>query len=110
MIGRALDSNNDLIIEKGNLKLVEDGAETVQHVRTRLQFYLGEWFLDITAGTPYLQQVFTKPVNLANIESILKTRILNTPTVSKLIEFSLDYEGGSVRGLDIHFLQKQFLG
>lgn len=44
MIGRALDSNNDLIIEGGQLKLVSDGAEAIQHVRTRLQFYLEEWF------------------------------------------------------------------
>lgn len=104
MIGRALDSNNDLVVaHKGNLKLVEDGAETVQHVRTRLQFYLEEWFLDLDAGTPYFQQIFTKPANLANIESIFKSRILNTPEVLTLTEFSMDYEGGSVRRLNVSF-------
>lgn len=103
MIGRALDSNNDLIIERGQFKTVEDGAETVQHVRTRLQFYFEEWFLDLKAGTPYFQQIFTKPANLANIESIFKSRILNTPGVLMLTEFSMDYEGGSTRRLSISF-------
>ena len=103
MIGRALDSNNDLIIESGNIKLVEDGSETVQHVRTRLLFYFNEWFLDIKAGTPYFEQVFTKPVNLANIESILKSRVLNTPGVKSLTEFSLSYEGNSIRRLSVSF-------
>ena len=103
MIGRALDKNNDLVISGSNLQLVEGGAEVVQHVRTRLQFYLGEWFLDILSGTPYLQQIFTKPVNLANIESILKAKILNTPEVLKLNEFALDYEGGSTRELNVSF-------
>ena len=103
MIGRALDSNNDLIIESGKLKLVEEGAETIQHVRTRLQFYMEEWFLDLQAGTPYFQQIFTKPVNLANIESIFKARILGTPEVERLIEFSMDYEGASSRKLTISF-------
>lgn len=103
MIGRALDSNNDLIIEKGQLKTVEAAAETVQHVRSRLLFYLGEWFLDLQAGTPYFQEIFTKPANLANIESILKGRILNTPGVERLIEFSMDYEGSSTRRLSVSF-------
>lgn len=104
MIGRALDSNNDLVIApKGNLQLVSEGAEVVQHVRTRLQFYLEEWFLDLNAGTPYFQQIFTKPANLANIESIFKSRILNTPEVLTLTEFSMDYEGGSVRRLTVSF-------
>ena len=110
MIGRALDSNNDLIIEKGQLKLVEDGAETVQHVRTRLLFYTEEWFLDLLSGTPYFQQIFTKPVNLANIESILKTRILNTPEVEKLIDFTLNYEGNSERKLTVSFSAETSFG
>lgn len=111
MIGRALDSNNDLIVApKGNLKLVSDGAEVVQHVRTRLQFYLEEWFLDLSAGTPYFQQIFTKPANLANIESIFKSRILNTPEVETLTEFSMDYEGGSVRKLTVSFSAETVYG
>lgn len=103
MIGRALDSNNDIIVKNGSLQLVEQGAETVQHVRTRLLFYLEEWFLDVTAGTPYFQEIFTKPANLANIESIFKSRILNTPGVDSLTEFSMDYEGGSSRKLTVTF-------
>ena len=55
MIGRALDSNNDLVVQPGKLKTVEEGAEVVQHVRSRLLFYLGEWFLDIHAGVPYFK-------------------------------------------------------
>ena len=110
MIGRALDSNNDLIVESGQLKLVTDGAEVVQHVRSRLQFYLEEWFLDLQAGTPYFQQIFTKPANLANIESIFKSRILNTPEVETLTEFSMDYEGGSVRKLTVSFSAETVYG
>lgn len=110
MIGRALDSNNDLIIENGSFKLVEDAAETIQHVRSRLLFYLEEWFLDTKAGTPYFQEVFTKPANLANIESILKTRILKTPGVERLIEFSMNYEGESVRKLTVDFSAETIYG
>lgn len=103
MIGRALNSNNDLIIQAGNFKTVEDGPEVIQHTRTRLQFYLEEWFLDLNSGTPYFQEIFTKPINLANIESIFKSRILNTNGVLLLTEFSMEYEGQSKRKLTVSF-------
>ncbi len=110
MISRALDSNNDLIVESGQLKLVTDGAEVVQHVRSRLLFYMEEWFLDINAGVPYLQEIFTKPANIANIESIFKTTILNTPEVSKLLQFSMNYDGESERLLTVFFSAETIFG
>ena len=110
MIGRALDSNNDLIIQAGRLATVADGEEVVQHVRSRLLFYLGEWFLDIDAGVPYFQEIFTKPANLANIESIFKSKILRTPGVQRLTEFSMTYEGGSTRELTVAFSAETIYG
>ena len=110
MIGRALDSNNDLLVRGGSLLTVADGAEIVQHVRSRLLFYLGEWFLDIDAGVPYFQEIFTKPANLANIESIFKSKILRTPGVKRLTDFSMIYEGGSSRTLSVSFSAETTFG
>lgn len=110
MISRALDRNNDLIISGGRIAVVTDGAEVVQHVRTRLQFYMEEWFLDLSAGVPYFQSVFVKPVNLANIESIFKTKILQTPGVRKLLEFNMTYDGGSSRKLTVSFSAETTFG
>ena len=110
MIGRALDSNNDLIVRGGSLLTVADGAEVVQHVRSRLLFYLAEWFLDIDAGVPYFQEIFTKPANLANIESIFKSKILRTPGVKRLTDFSMTYEGGSSRTLSVSFSAETTFG
>jgi len=110
MIGRALDKNNDLIVESGSLKIVSDGAEVVQHVRSRLLLYMGEWFLDLQAGTPYFQQIFVKPVNLSNVESIFKRRILDTPGIEKLLEFTMVYEGASIRKLTISFSAETIYG
>lgn len=110
MIDKALDSNNDLIIDNGQFKTVSDGAQVVQSVKVRLQFYLEEWFLDIQAGTPYFQEILKKPANLANIESIFKTRILNTPDVLSLIEFTMDYDGGSIRKLTVTFSAQTTFG
>jgi len=92
MIGRALNSGNDLVLLNGQIAVVEDGLQTVQHVRTRLLFYLGEWFLDTLAGTPWFEEVFVRPVNLATVESVIKTRILETPGITGLTDFLMDYD------------------
>ena len=109
-IGRALDSNNDLIFEEGSIKIVSGAAQVVQQVRSRLLFYLGEWSLDLTAGTPYFQSIFIKPVNLSNIELIIKNRILNTEGIDRLVEFSMNYEGESSRLLTIFFSAETTFG
>lgn len=103
MISLAVDQNNDLIYENGGFATVDEGAEVLQHLKHRLLFYLAEWVLDLGAGTPYTQEIFVKPVNLGNIETIFKNRILRTPEFSFLTEFFLDYEGGDTRQLTVTF-------
>ena len=42
MKSRALNANNDIYLSRRSIATVKDGAEVVQHVRSRLLFYLGE--------------------------------------------------------------------
>lgn len=103
MISLALNSSNNLILDaNGQLTTVNDGAEVVQHVRSRLLFYRGESPVDITQGVPYFEQIFVKPTNLPLAESLLKTEILQTPGVAQLIDFGLEYDSNS-RELTITF-------
>ena len=72
MISLGLNSDNDIFVKNGNFVFVDDAAEVLQNVRSRLLFYMGEWFLDNTLGVPYFQEILTKPANLSNVESIIK--------------------------------------
>ena len=100
---RALDSNNDIFVLNGRIAMVDEGSQVVQHVRTRLQFYLEEWFLDLSAGTSWYQEIFVKPINLNNIESILKTRITLTPELESITEFSMELGEPNTRQLKVSF-------
>lgn len=102
MKGSALNSNNDLIIENGQIKLVDKAAEVAQHVRTRLQLFLGECFFDVNTGIPYFQSILTKPVNLDNIESILKQTILETDDVLRLETFEMQFSDTEERKLVVN--------
>ena len=103
MIERALDSNNDLLIRNGSFATVSDGAQVAQHVRTRLLFYLGEWFANLNSGTPWLQEVFVKPFNPSLVENIIKSRIANTPELKSITEFTMELPDPAVRQLKVSF-------
>lgn len=102
MISRALDSNNDLVIKSGVIQTISNGEEVLQHVRTRLLFYKYEWFLNKNAGVPYFTEIFNKPVDLGKVESVLKSVILKTEGVLKLIEFSTEFNN-ETRVLKVSF-------
>lgn len=91
-VGLALDPvTHDLVLDAaGNLKVVTDNEAIAQHAKQRLLFYRGEWFLDVTAGMPWFQNVYVRPHNPAVIESVIKREILDTPGVAELSSFSMD--------------------
>lgn len=91
MKSRALNADNDIFKERGAIALVSDGAEVVQHVRSRLLFYYQECVWDTEAGVPYFQRIFQKPADLSGAEAILKAEIIQTPGVAELLDFGLEF-------------------
>lgn len=106
---KALDANNDIFLQDGQIHRISEAPETIQQIRSRLLFYLGEWFLDATGGVDYFGIVFVKPVNLSLIESELKSTIINTDGVLELNEFELDYDS-TTRKLIVDFEAETIFG
>lgn len=81
----------DLLWQNGDVVLTAptaDGTDqTKQLICNRLRLYLGEWFLDTTQGTPWLQQVFVKNTDRALIDAALQDVILGTPGVVVLTQY-----------------------
>lgn len=92
-----IDVEGDLDIQNGQLVLVGDLFATQQreikeHIEQRLRTFFGEWFLDTTLGIPYLEEVFTKPVDVSFIESLFIQEILETPGVVRIQDFNMDLD------------------
>lgn len=80
---RREDDNGDYTFGQGNDTWLIDSPKAVaQAVKTRFLLWRGQWFLDTTDGTPWIQSVLGKQrpetYNLAIRQRILETRGVNS--------------------------------
>src|SRR5687767_14640953 len=90
-----IDSAGDLVIEDGDLVLV-DGIEAIaQHIRIRLRFFRGEWFIDQRLGIPFYQSILVKNPNLDIVRAILREAIIETPGVVSVPRLDVELDASS---------------
>ncbi|MEX3929735.1 hypothetical protein AB4Y36_37990 [Paraburkholderia sp. BR10936] len=85
---RRLDAYGDWTFGQGTANYADDGESTAQRVRTRLLMFLGDWFLNLAVGMPWLTD-FERPANLADIERSARLTILQTTGVAQLDSLDL---------------------
>lgn len=87
------DSNpQDIYFVNGQLAFVTEKDYVAQRVRTRLQLFLGEWFLDISQGVPWFEEILVKPANIVTTQALIKNTILNTPEVTGIESYSDSFD------------------
>lgn len=92
----AIDPNTgDLQLSKGQLVLIDGQEEIKQHVEQRLRTFQGEWFLDITIGLPYYDEILKKNVNPSTIDALFIDEILASPGIIRLLSFNSDLDNSS---------------
>lgn len=83
----------DLYIStRGQFVLATGGDAVRQHVRSRLRFFLGDWFLDERQGFPYYRDVFRKNPNRQAVISALRRTVRETPGIAEVDELTLSIE------------------
>ncbi len=97
---RKLDENGDYVIGTGS-DFYKDSPEAVaQAVRTRLDLWKGEWFVNTGDGTPYQTDVLGKRFAGKNYDAVIKQRILQTQGVKEIVSYQSTFNGDS-RKLEI---------
>lgn len=83
---------HDLLIQDGDLLLIDNAERVAQQIKIKLRSFLGEWFLDTTYGVPYWEEILVKSPSLDHVRNILRQQILDVDGVSAVnsIELSLD--------------------
>lgn len=91
---RQLDASDDMTFGAGGRNFLVNAPEGVaQAIKTRLRLEVGEWFLDLSSGTPYDTQVLG--YGTADSRDIaIRDRILGTEGVLEIVEYSSSLNSG----------------
>lgn len=84
-------STSDLIVQGGDLMIVDNAERVAQQVLITLREWLGEWFLKTSDGIPYLEYIFVKNPNEAHIRQILTQAIESVEGVKDVTELEFAY-------------------
>lgn len=90
MTVRRLDDSGDIVTS--GQQFIGASEEIAQTVKTRLALFLGEYFRNITEGTPWYEQILGKFKSLDTAEAVLRVRIAATPGVIRLTSFDTDFD------------------
>lgn len=83
-----LSGFGDLIIENGDLVLNSGAQAILQHILQRLRIFLGEWFMDVTIGLDYFNQILIANPDQSKIDALFINQICGTPGVDQLNSYS----------------------
>ncbi|WP_354691092.1 hypothetical protein [Phytobacter sp. RSE-02] len=85
---RREDTDGDYTFGRGDDTWLINSPEAVAHaIKTRFELWYGQWFLDTTEGTPWIQSVLGKQrPELYNLA--IRQRILETKGVKSITEFN----------------------
>jgi hypothetical protein len=75
-----------------DLILIDNAERVAQQIKVTLLAFLGEWFLDVSWGTPYLEYILIKSARRGVIESVLRARITAVPDVRRVTSLTLQMD------------------
>lgn len=85
---RTLAPGGDYTFGQGGAQFLVDSPDAVaQAVATRLSLASGDWFLDVTEGTPYATDILGAGT-ATRYDQALRQRILDTPGVAALVDYA----------------------
>lgn len=99
---RKLAPGGDYSFGNGQQDFYRDVPEAVgQSVQTRLLLWLGEWFLNISEGTPFMQGILGK-YSVGEASVVIQDRTLSTFGVTNLKNYVAESDQ-EVRNLSVQF-------
>jgi hypothetical protein len=90
MIDLYLDPNtHDLVVDNFTLKITTSKEEEItQRLKIKLLWWDGEWKFNENYGIKYKTLVFTKGIDLEDIDDMFRTEIANEEGVLELLSYS----------------------
>lgn len=102
--------DGDLVIEGGNIELVDGAQRVAQSIEARVKTLRGEWFMDRAFGVPYFTSILGKRmIDKDAMEAVVKTEILKAPGVNRIVSFESEFDHAT-RVYSIEFVADTIYG
>src|SRR4030042_1762516 len=87
------ETTGDIVVENGDIVLIEDLDVVAQHIRVRLRTILGEWYLDTSKGVDWFGVIFSKESPRGMAEATLRAAVETDDHVRELAKFAATFDG-----------------
>jgi len=85
-------ATHDLSIVNGRFALISGVDEINQRINVTLRHLQGEYFLDIQDGTPWYTDLLGSKSAIAEVNLVLRSRVLSVPGVLRINSFEADFD------------------
>ena len=96
-----LNSNHDLSIKNGKLRIVYGADEVKQRILVALRHYYQEYFLDVPDGVPWYEVILGSK-DKKTAELIIRRKILEVPGVVGIASLNVQFSATILRQLEFY--------
>lgn len=102
-------TTHDLAVEDYDLQIIDENDRIRQQLKVHLLTAQGEWYLNISHGVPYFEDIWRKAVDRALIEDVFKSEIVKVDDITEITSFNMELDSVN-RILDLTFSVKTTFG
>ena len=92
----------DMLLEDSSFHFVEGVQAVVQKVAMTFAMFLGEWFLDLTKGFPYREEILVKNPDLDKIRRRYEKTLTDIEEIIEVQKLELNFDRAT-RNLQVNF-------
>lgn len=93
------NDSGDMVRVNGRFVRIDAVEQRIAH---KLRLLHLEWFLDRTAGVPYIDDIMAGKINIGHVRQIFRTQIATVEGVNQINELELSFDS-PIRVLTIRF-------
>tara|TARA_R100001082_G_C4357902_1_gene157811 strand:+ start:1213 stop:1626 length:414 start_codon:yes stop_codon:yes gene_type:complete len=86
------DTNGDIALENGNFSLVSGRTAVAQFLWSRLESFVGEWFMNFDYGSVDKERMLVKAPNLSYVSAVRKAQVVAVPGIRSVSEYKMSLD------------------
>lgn len=88
----ALDADNNIRLDNGDLAINDRRADVQQRLRQRLRLFHGEWFRDSTQGVRYRERIFIREFRASWADREIRQAVRQVAGVTSIVGIDVQHD------------------